>query len=215
MVTFNELNATNQALIRKGLQVAVFIKPYALGDAAITALAGPSGLLAIPTGYEGVGLLTKDQGLNWTREMETNDTTSAGVSGPTRRDITSDVDGLQFTMQESKKTVIEVYEGRSLDGVTSDANGNVAWDKPDRPDNPFYRILTLAKDGEGADAFYFGSWLPKVQITDRAEQGWNEENEKQYGVTVTSYVDAAVGTAKRDMWVIPTGYRAAMGFASA
>jgi hypothetical protein len=212
MPSFADLQEFDDALIRKGLQGSIFVKPWVDGDTEITALTDATGLLAIPTGYTDVGRITKDQGATWTRDVETADVTSLGATQPTRRDITADVRGLQFTMQESKRQVFELYEGQDLSGVTYDANGNVSWDTPDRPANIYYRVLALFKDGDGADARYFAKWLPRVQVTDRGEQVWNEESEIQYSVTLTGFVDAAFGTALRNLRASSTANMAAEGF---
>lgn len=215
MPTFDDLQTVVDANIRKGRQGSVFIKPYVSGDPEITALKDATGLLALPTGYTDVGRVTKDQGVSWTRDVETSDVTSLGAASPTRRDIVSDVSGLAFTMQESKRAVFELHEGQDLAAVTYDANGNVRWDKPDRPAGLYYRVLVLFKDGEGADALYFAKWLPRAQITDRGEQSWNEDNEVQYPVTLTGFVDDAVGTAVRSLWAGSTARIGGMGFTAA
>ena len=215
MPTFNDLQEHFTEQIRKGLEGSFFVKRYEDADTAIVALKDATGLLAIPTGYTDVGVLTKDQGLTWTRDISTNDTTSLGYAEPTRRDITSDVTGLQFTMQESKRQAFELHEGLDLSAVEQDANGNVYWDKPSRPASIFYRGLALFKDGDGADALYFGKWLPRFQITDRREQAWREEVEVQYGVTATAYVDQAIGTAVRSLWAGPAAKLTQMGFSAA
>lgn len=215
MPTFDELNTANDALIRKGLQGLVALKPYEAADTEIDAIKDATGLLALPTGYEPVGRITKGDGVTWTRDVSTSDTESLGVAQPTRRDITSDVTGLQFTAQESKLVTVGLHEGLDLSGTTYDTNGNVVIDKPDRPANLYYRALVLFKDGEGTDAFYFAKWLPRVQVTDRAEQTWQEETEVQYGITMTAFVDAAVGTAARTIWASSTTNLDAMGFTAA
>jgi len=212
MPSFADLQKHFDDLIRKGLEGSVFAKRLTDADAEITKLKDATGLLALPPGYEDVGNLTKDQGVNWTRDIDSSDTTSLGKSEPTRRDIISDVTGLQFTMQESKKAVFELYDGIDLTGVTQDANGNVSWDKADRPAAIYYRMFALFKDGDGADAIYFAKWLPRAQVTDRGEQGWNENNEVQYPVTLTAYVDRTAGTSMRTLWAGPAAKMTAMGF---
>lgn len=215
MPSFADMQNHFDNLIRKGLEGSIFAKRFAPGDPAITALKDATGLLALPPGYQDVGNLTKDQGAQWTRAVDNSETNSLGKSEPTRRDIVSDVSGLQFTMQESKKAVFEMYEGIDLTGVTQDANGNVSWDKADRPPVIHYRMFALFKDGDGADAVYFAKWLPRAQVTDRGEQSWNENNELQYPVTITAYVDKAVGTSMRTLWAGPATVLTDMGFATA
>lgn len=215
MPTFDDLNTVNQSLIRKGLQGLVAVKPYAAGDAEVVALKDATGLLALPTGYEPVGLITKGDGVTWTRDVSTSDTESLGFAQPTRRDITSDVTGLQFTAQESKLVTLGLHEGLNLAGTTYDANGNVSFDQPDRPETLYYRALVLFKDGEGTDAYYFAKWLPRVQVTDRGEQQWAEESEAQYAITMTAFVDDVVGTSARTLWASSTANMTAMGFTAA
>ena len=72
----------------------------------------------------------------------------------------------------------------------------MSWDKPDRPADLYYRVLALFKDGEGADAFYFAKWLPACA----GHRPWRADVERGDrapvpGVTLTAFVDAAVGTA--------------------
>lgn len=211
MPAFSDLQSRASEFIRKGLEGSVFVAPMS-ETTPITALKDATGLLALPAGYVDVGWITKDQGVAWTRDVDTSDVTSWGAAEPTRRDVVTDVSGLQFTMQESKQAVFELYDGIDLSAKTRDANGNVTWDKPDRPASIYYRILVIAKDGDGADAIYFAKWLPRVQVTDRAEQNWNEGSEVQYGVTITGFVDSTFGTSQRTLWAGPAATMTAMGF---
>lgn len=216
MPTFAELQDRAQALIRKGLEGSVFVKRHDPADAEITTLGDASGLLALPPGYADLGHLTKDQGLNWTRDIETSDVMSLGSVEPTRRDITSDVSGLQVTAQETKAVTLGLYEGLDLSGTTHDALGNVAIDKPDRPATIYYRVLGLMKDGDGADAIYIAKWLPRAAVTDRGEQAWNEENEIQYAFTFNAFVDPTVGSSQRlIIWSPTAAHVTDMGFAAA
>lgn len=213
MPTFSELQTRAQELIRKGLEGSVFIKRHDSGDDEIETLGDSSGLLALPSGYEDLGWITKDQGINWTRDIETSDVMSLGAAQPTRRDITSDVTGLQVTAQETKALTLGLYEGLDLSAKTHDADGNVIIDKPDRPASIYYRVLALMKDGEGADAIYVAKWLPRAQVTDQGEQAWNEENEVEYPFTITAFMDSAIGTSQRMLiWSPSTERVEAMGF---
>lgn len=212
MVTFGDLQTHFDELIRKGLEGSVFIKRYAAADPEIAALQDVSGLLALPVGYEDVGHITKADGVSWTRDVDNSDTESLGASAPTRRDVIKDITGLQFTMQESKRAVFELHEGIDLSAVIQSANGNVKWDKPDRPATIYYRAFVLFKDGDGVDALYFAKWLPRASVTDRGEQKWGEGDEIQYPVTLTAYVDSAVGTSVRSLWAGPVATLTQMDF---
>jgi hypothetical protein len=213
MPTFDDLRSFNDALIRKALQAAVFIAPMTATD-EITALKDASGLLALPAGYEDVGRLTSD-GITWPREVETSEVTSLGVASPTRRDIVSDVASVSFVMQESKQTTLSLYEGQDLAAATYDANGNVFWDRPDRPASRYHRFFAIYKDGEGVDATYGAVWLPRAQVTDRTEIAWSAESEINYGVTLTAFVDESFGTSVRTLRAGPADHMGAEGFTAA
>lgn len=212
--TMESLRTRSDRLIRKGLDGGIFVKRFIEGDDEVESIFDAEGLI-LPEDYIDVGHLTKDQGVAWSREIDTSDVDSLGIAEPTRRDITSDVTGLEFTMQESKAQVIELYEGIDLSAVAATAAGDshstFYYDKADRPATIYYRAFVLFKDGEGDEAFYFAKWLPKCQVTDRSEQTWNEEEELQYGVTMTAFNDAEFGTAVRSLWAVPTARVADMG----
>jgi len=214
MATLNELQEHAQSLIREGLQGSLFVAPYSVGD-EITALWDEDGLIPPPDGYVDVGLITKDQGLSWSRDVTTEDVESLGYAEPTRRDTVSDVTGLQVTMQETKAKTLELYEGVNLEDVVAAQVGdyaNIAFDKPMLPASIYYRGFALFKDGAGVDAFYFAKWLPRMQVTDRSEQNWNQGSEVQYGVTFTAYNDEEFGTSARTLMAVPASRVEAMGF---
>ena len=216
MPTLSGIRTANTTLIRKGLEGAVFIAPYtATNIAALTDANGA--LVALPAGYVDAGWLEKGQGAAWAVDSDASDTASWGVAGPTRRDITSRVTGLSFTMQETKRASLEVYHGMSLAAVTPGAGGEVTFDEPNRPASTYYKVLVISKDGDGADTIYLAKFLPRASVTDVAEQSWNEDDEVRYGVTLTAYNDATVGTAVRHFYGGPgwTALDDAHGFGGA
>lgn len=216
MATFNEAKGHKPSLIRKALELAIFAKPWASGDTAITKIwSGNTSQLVIPTGYLPIGMVTKNDGATWTRDQETSDVESYGYAEPVRRDITRDVSGLSFTMQESKKTVMEMFHGIDLSAVTTDTianGGSFYFDKPSRPVQRKYRILALGKDGDGPDAIYIARWLPNAQVTEMSEQSWTEGDEIKYPASLTAYTDEAFGTSFREIWGGPGLKHADMGF---
>lgn len=212
MATFTEAKGHNPANIRKILEMAIFVKPVEDTDTEITQVYTAAGGLTIPAGYVAVGVVTKDDGATWSRDQESSDVMSMGYAEPVRRDIISDVTGLAFTMQESKKTVMEMHHGLDLSAVTTDAQGNFYFDKASRPAQRKYRVLALGKDGDGPDAVYVARWLPNAQVTENGEQAWSEGDEVKYPATITSYTDEGFGTSFREIWGGPGLDHAAMGF---
>lgn len=210
--TFKEAKGHNKSNIRKVLEMAIFVKPKEDADTPITKVWTATNGLEVPTGYLPVGLVTKDDGAAWSREQDAVDVESLGYGEPTRRDVTKDVSGLAFTMQESKKTTMELYHGLDLSAVATDTDGNFYFDKATLPAQRHYRVLAIGKDGDGPDAVYVVRWLPDAQITENGEQAWTDGEELKYPATFTAYTDEKIGTSLREIWGGPGLDHAAMGF---
>ena len=210
--TFDEQSGHQPANIRKILEMAIYVKPWKADDAEITTIWAAADGLVVPDEYMPVGLTTKDDGATWSRDQESSETTSFGYGEPTRQDIIGDRSGLAFTMQESKRTTMELYNGLDLSTVTTDADGNFFFDKPSRPVKIRYRVLAIGKDGDGPDAVYLARWLPDATITENGEQAWSEGDEIRYPATFGARTDKAVGTSFREVWGGPGLDHAAMGF---
>ena len=210
--TFTEARGHVGDNIRKILEMAIFVKPVEDADTAIDKIWTAAAGLNIPAGYIPVGMVTKDDGASWSRDQSSEDVESYGYAEPTRRDITKDVTGLSFTMQESKKLTMELFHGLDLSAITTDADGNFYFDKASRPAQRKYRVLALGKDGDGPDAIYQARWLPNAQITENGEQAWSEGEEVKYPASFTAYTDSKFGTSLREIWGGPGLDHAAMGF---
>lgn len=200
MPTFDEVKQHNRRLIRKALEGSVFMKRWEEDDDPITQVYTEAAGLVIPDGYFDVGMIKKDDAIAWGRDTESQDTESWGYGEPTRRDLTRDVSTVQFTMQESKREVLEVYNGVDLSAVTADADGNVIIDKPRIPQAIRWRMFTLAKDGDGADAVYFLRSMANCQVSEIAEQSWSDSAELTYQTTLTGFFDEGWGTSVREIW---------------
>jgi hypothetical protein len=209
--TFAAMIDRNAALVRKPLSFAIFLAPYATTlPTALTT--GVSGLPeALPAGYLDVGLLDKDAGAAWSRDIKDSDVNSVGVVEPTRRDIVSDVTGLTFTAQESKKLNFELAYNVSLTTVSGDAtSGEVAFNQASQPSTTYYRLFAIAADGQGADAVYFARSLPRVSVSGVSEAAWKDSDALTYAITVTAFTDPVTGYAVRHFWGGP-GWKAHLG----
>lgn len=212
--SFDAIRDTNTRLIRKALAGVVFVKRYEESDPEIEQVYTSAGGLMIPAGYVDVGAISKSAAVRFARDTASSDVESWGFGEPTRRDITRDVTTMQFTMQESKKQVFELYNSVDLSGVSPDAEGNVVVDKPTRPQRMNWRAFSLSKDGDGTDAIYFLKWLPNAQVTAIEDQSWSEESEINYTVTLTGYEDPTLKTSVREIWGGPGLDPTAMGFSA-
>ncbi|GAY12036.1 hypothetical protein [Pseudonocardia sp. N23] len=198
MPAFNTLQQRQQQLIRKALNGGIWTAASsAAAPAALTSGAGADPV-ALPVGYSDVGYITKDDGASWSRDMDTSDTTSWGAFEPTRRDITSDVTNLKFTMQETKRQSLELYYGVDLSSVTPTAvTGEVAFNQASANTTIYRRFYAIMADGVGADAVYIGRFCPRMSVTTVDDQAWTDGSELQYPVTGTAFVDPTLGYAVR------------------
>lgn len=215
VTSFEDATNFNSKLIRKALSGAIYIKKWEAADEPVTQIWTASGGLQVPAGYLHVGHVTKSDATQWSRDTDTADVESWGFGEPTRRDLTKDTSSVKFVLQESKRQAFELYNGVDLSQVKPDADGNIVINKASRPQKIDYRALFIGKDGDGADAIYFARWMPLCSVTGVEDQTWGEEDEIQYGVTLTGMQDPAVKTALREIWGGPGLDVEAMGFPSA
>lgn len=212
VATFDSVRDPNVKNIRKALAGAVFVKRWDDADTAITQVYNSTDGLVIPEGYTDVGVLSKSSAVRFARDTNTADVESWGYAQPTRRDMTTDTTTMVFSMQESKRIVMELHGGADLSAVVPDGDGNIVIDKPARPQAQDWRVFALCKDGDGADAIYWLDWLPNAQVTGVEDQENSEATERLYTVTMTGYEDPAIRTAHRQVWGGPGVDAAAMGF---
>lgn len=202
-------------LIRKAQDAVIFAADTSA--AAVTSITTGAGatLVTLPVDYVSLGHHTEDDGINWTREVETADTRSHGSSEPTRRDITSDVTGLVVLAQETKMITLEMFHNVDLSGVTPDATtSEIDFNRSSQPATKYYRLLALAQDGAGDETIYFARFCPRVSISEYADQPWTKSDELRWPLTFTAFVDDDLGYAMREMWGGPgiADLTTAMGF---
>lgn len=216
--TFDALQNKQIELIRKPLAGAVMLAPITAALPAALTTGTTSDLATLPTGYKDLGLVTKADGLSWSRAVDTAETTSWGFSDPTRRDITSDVTSLQLTAQETNIQTLGLYNNVDLSTITPDVTtGEVSFSQPLRSATRFYRLFAISIDGVGADAIYIGRLLPRALVSDRGDQAWTDADELAYQLTVTATPDTAAGYSVRHFFGGP-GWKALltkMGFPAA
>lgn len=212
-----EAIANKQAeLIRKALAGSIFVGDMSAAlPASLTSGAGAD-LAALPTGYTDLGWCSKDDGATWSRSTEVSEVTSWGSFDPTRRDINSDVTGLQFTAQETKLKTLEMYHDVDLSTVTPTAiTGEIAFSQPTRPSTKYRRVFGIFVDGTGTDAIYVARLLPRATVTEKGDQVWTDGDDPvAYQMTMSASVDSTAGYSVRHFFGGP-GWRAMledMGF---
>jgi hypothetical protein len=210
--TFAAMIDREQRLVRKALTFAVFIAPIATALPA-TLTTGASSLPdSLPVGYVDVGYIDKGDAASWTRDQNVSEVSAVGAFEPVRRDIVSDVSGLKFTALESKRQTFELAYGVDLStGATPDATtGEVSFPQPTSPSTIYYRMFAVAMDGTGTGAFYMARLMPRVAVTEVAEQSWSDGDPLTYSITVTAFTDSTAGYAVKHFWGGP-GWKALNG----
>jgi hypothetical protein len=217
--TFDTIKGHNDALIRKMLEMAIFIAPYPSASTLTTVSDTAGTQLTIPDTYKSVGMTSKDDGAAWTPSIDINEVGAYGYGTSVRRDAVSRTLNLGFTMLESKRLTWELYYGVDLTGVTVPAAKNeLYFDQPAAPGTKYFRVLAVGKDGQGSSAIYHAEYLPKAILTDVEAIAWSDGDPVAYGVTLSADVDATYGTSHRSFWCGPgftTSLITAMGFTRA
>lgn len=218
--TFDDVKGHDGSLIRKMLELAVFVADEDAPE--ISTIIDPTdNSLVIPDGYTSLGIMSKEQGAAITPSLEMSEVTGYGYGQPLSRDVVSRGVDLGFTMLESKRKTFEVYHGIDLSAVVAPAQGagnEISYDQADRPDTKYWRVLCLGRQNQGAKSIYHAEWFPRMTLTDVSEQTWSETDPLSYAVTLSADLDSAVGTSQRTFWAGPgfdTALITAMGFTRA
>lgn len=209
---FADIAVKNAALIRKGLQVEVFVAPYA--TAALTTIMGVGGDLApLPVGHTPLGWTTED-GLVWPRETENSEIFGHGSPEPLRSDIRRAIKRLNVTAMETSLVALEQYQGIDLSSVTTALTTNEStWDEPNLPVYPYQRLLAIAQDVSDTGEYYMARYYPRTRITEVGEESWTDSDTPvQRALTYTAYFDEVEGTASRWFLAGPGRNAAAEGF---
>lgn len=198
-VSFASQQVRNTDFIRKSLDADVFFAPLTVTPPLHLTTGASSDLQALPAGYVDVGFMEKNQGVDLARAIGTTPTMSVGQLSPTRNDINKNEVTARFIMQETKRQTLELYHQVALGGVILDpTTKELDFTEQIRPTTINYRMLVLWTDNNGTDSIYVGIDLPRVsvssvgniKITDGVDAITRD-------VTITSYVDAALGYGVR------------------
>lgn len=192
---FLALSNKQEDLIRKTVDMSVFIAPYTAGLITDLTDSADKLLKALPAGYEDLGLLNSD-GAQFSSEIERSEITSAGRTTPTRTDITSDVTSMEVACQETKLVTIGLHTGADTAGIVPDpTTGEVQIAKPERPKPRRYRLLAIGVDENEAGEIYIARFMPKAEVSERSDQAYQSEEDEAllWGVTMTGRFDRVAG----------------------
>ena len=151
-----------------------------------------------------LGLVTKGEGITFSRDINTEDEESWGYSEPTRTDISADVTSAAFTLQETKKATLEMFDFVDLSSVTADATtGEVTYNKATQAAPVYRRMIYMAVDGAGTDRRYRFKVMPRAQVVAVQDEVWSQSAATKYPVTVRATVDPVLGYAVRNVLAGP------------
>lgn len=210
MPSYDTLKNKQRELIRKALDGSVFVAPFAdaagTPSAVFTGLTAKTGtapnevidLVALPTGWDDLGLLSND-GVSLASDVTTSDVQSWGSVTPTRTDIISDTTTLTVTAQETKALTIGILSGVDVAALTPNVDtGEVAFAKPTRPAGSYYRLFSLAVDLADGGEIYIGRFLPRAKKSNQGEQAFGGGDDPiSYPFTFTGEVDDALGFSEK------------------
>ena len=179
---------------KKSLQIAPLDMAVLVGRADQIAaftrnIEGPDNRPLIPTGLDGVGYITKDQGINIKFDISSNNIESAGEGLPTRIIIDKQSLSVDFEMRQTGRRALELQFSADYSGVTPSANGGIHAPIATVPDNQDYRAVLLGKDSYQAKPIYFGYSLNMVQVSNIDNQKWDQKNTLIWHPTLTTVAD--------------------------
>lgn len=198
MATFAEIKnqADSPKQVRKVLEAVAFMAPESAEF--IDTLTDESGALkALPSDYFPVGIVTRD-GYTFGGDTETEAVDALGYAQPIREDITGYTRTVTFQAYEVfRKEILALAYGMDLDTVTQAVSGEITFDRPPLPEQRFYRLVVIGKDGSGDKEIYRGKAFPRVSVTSVPEEAWNTEA-LRFEITLSTYVDDEIGTGERE-----------------
>lgn len=195
MPNYADLADKKNELIRKALTGSVFIAPPSVANLASLTSGASSALVALPTGWQDLGWITKD-GVGYGRETEQSEVTSFGSQQPTRTDQVSDVLSMTVTAQETKLLTLGLYIGVDTTGIQGAVTtGEVRIAKPNVAANYHYRVLGLFVDEIEEGEIYMARYFPYAKIIERGEQTMADGDDPvTYNLTFRAEEDSATGT---------------------
>jgi len=172
--------------------------------AAFTETASASLTQLDTTLWTRLGLITKGEGITFSRDISTDDEESWGYAEPTRTDISADVTSAAFTLQETKKATLEMYDFVDLSAVTGDATtGEVSYNKATLSAPTYRRMIYMAVDGAGTDRRYKFKIMPRAQVIAVQDEVWSQSAVTKFPLTVRATVDPVLGYAVRNVLAGP------------
>ena len=172
--------------------------------ASFTTLATADLVQLDPLVWTRLGLVTKGEGITFSRDTNQDTEESWGFTDPTRTDIISDTTSAAFQLQETSKATLAMFDFVDLSAITADTTtGEFSYNKPLNIASAYTRMIFMAVDGNGTDRRYRFKIFPRAQVVAVADEVWNQANAVRYPVTVRANADPVLGYAVRNVLAGP------------
>ena len=201
MPTMQELKAQgdNADLIRKVQNIAIWLAP--LTAEPIDKLVGEDGQLqAFPEPYRPLGMITKDDGVTFTSESDSETVEAHGYIAPVREDETSMERSFAVNALETNRLTLEQAHGIDLSTVTVDDAGNFVFEEPELPIRDFARAIAVGSDGAGTGEYLLGRFFPYVKVTSLDDVVWSMSDPTSYNLTYKAFPDPILGFSVRHLF---------------
>lgn len=201
MPTMQELKTANDnaGLIRKVQNIAIWLGPEDAPE--VEKLVDETGqLTALPEDYRPFGMITKDDGLTFTGESDSEGVEAHGYQSMVREDDTSFERTFQVNALETKRLTLEQAHGVDLSTVSVDTDGNLVFDEPEMPIRQYGRIVAIGSDGAGHSEFLMGRWFPRVKVNSIDDIVWSMASPVSYNLTYKAFPDPELGIAVRHLY---------------
>ena len=201
MPTMQELKAQgdNADLIRKVQNIAIWLAP--LTAEPIDKLVDEDGqLMTFPEKYRPLGMITKDDGVTFTSESDSETVEAHGYIAPVREDETSMERSFAVNALETNRLTLEQAHGIDLSTITVDAAGNFVFEEPELPIRDFARAIAVGSDGAGTSEYLLGRFFPYVKVTALDDVVWSMSDPTSYNLTYKAFPDPLLGFSVRHLF---------------
>lgn len=206
MPDFQTIRDAKNDLVLSNQQFAVLFDSQV--NPAVTTLEDANGDLLLPASAQSAGIIEKSAGVALAHDMTNSEIEGYGEADPVRtivskRSITFEADFL-----ETNRVVLEKYWGTVFgpDNLAVSARGGVTIEAPTLPKNIFYRAYLVGLDDVNGQDLYTYYIMPRVKLTNVANQDNKDDGAISYQMTFQAFRDASVGFSVLQGWCGP-GWR--------
>ena len=174
----------------------------------VQTLESPStGELVLPATAQSAGIIEKSAGVALAQDITNTDIEGYGEADPVRSIISKRMITFEANFLETNKVVLEKYWGTTFGAAnfSQSAQGGTTLEAPTLPQNLFYRAYLVGLDDVNGQDLYAYYILPKVKLTNVANQDNKDDGAVSYTMTFGAFRDASAGFSLLQGWCGPGG----------